>query len=100
MFNSVEGSKEFNDFQNETFDVSQTGVDEAGTKLSNIITHSAKKVIPIKTFNKITGRHKRKQPKANKGHKWYDKDCHMLKNRMNRIAARFKKDPFNSDLHS
>ena len=100
VFNSEEGSKEFNDFQNETFDMSQTGVDEAGSKLTNIITNLADKVVPTKTFNKITGRNKRKQLRAKAGHKWYDKDCHKLKNRMNRIAARFKKDPFNLDLHS
>ena len=29
VLNSEGGSKEFNDFQNEMFDVSQTGVDEA-----------------------------------------------------------------------
>ena len=100
VFNSEEGSKEFNDFQNETFDVSQTVVDEAGSKLTNIITHFADRVVPTKTFNKITGRQQRKQMRAKEGHKWYDKECHKLKNRMNRIAARFKKDPFNLDLRS
>ena len=74
--------------------------DEASSKLTNIITNLADKVVPTKAFNKITGRNKRKQLRAKEGHKWYDKDCHKLKSRMNRIAARFKKDPFNLDLHS
>ena len=73
------------------FHKTQSGVDNAVSKLTNSIIEVARQTLPVLKYRK-----NRRTKTVKK--KWYDKSCADMKHELSRVGKKVKHDPLNSVL--